>query len=175
MSFAKVKNLRIKSLLPGAVVELRLGKAAVKTKLDVTVSAKLIRHYDNGDKLMAEFELTEPDKDGNTELTLSRFPGAPWRSGSLYASLVGVDQSTFTIQKATSPISTEVIGKAIELVVKEREDIFGADQLIALLNEIKGGRRVNTNIKALANQLATKLVEELESLPDNPPAGVPGE
>lgn len=165
MSFSPVKNVRIKSLTPGAVVQLRLGKAAVKSEDDVTVAAKLLRHYDEGEKSLVLFEVPNADGSGTSELTISRFPGAPWRSGSQYVSLVGVDESTFTIVKAASPIATDVIGDAISLVTKEAEDVYAPEQLVALLTQIKDGKRVNTEIKSLANKLAHALVSELSNLP----------
>src|SRR5690349_19460081 len=166
MSFSAVRNVRIKSLTPGAVVQLRFGKAAVKSDEDTTVEAKLIRQYEEGEKSLVVFE--ETDKDGNTsETVISRFPGAPWRAGASYVSLVAVDEATYTIVKAASPIATDAIGEAIALVQKEAQDVWGAEQLIALLAEIKDGKRVNTSIKALANQLANKLVDELSNLPEN--------
>jgi len=164
MSFSPVKNVRIKSLTPGASVQLRFGKAAVKSQDDVVAQAKLIRHYDEGEKSLVVFE--ETNADGvKTETTISRFPGAPWRSGTQYVSLVGVDESTFTIIKAASPIQTDAIGEAVKFITAEFEDVYGAEQLIALLSQIKDGKRVNTEIKALANRLAVKLVDELSNLP----------
>lgn len=172
MSFTLVKNVRISSLTPGAVVQLRLGKAAVKSKDDVTTSAKLLRHAEENEKALVVFE--ETDSDGATsELTISRFPGAPWRtvsqSSSQYVSLVAVDESTFTIQKAASPIQTEAIDKAIKLIEAESEDVYAPEQLIALLSHIKNGKRVNTEVKSLANQLANRLVDELSALPAKEP------
>lgn len=174
MSFSKVKGVRIKSLLPGAVVELRFGKAAVRMKSDPVVQAKLIRHYEKDSKLMADFQ--EVGVEGSAAVTtISRFPGAAWRDEkNHYVSLVGVDESTVTLAKGAAPIATTVIGEAIEWVKSEADDVFGADQLIALLTEVKDGKRVNTKIKALAIEFATKLVSELSaSAPDS--AGVPGE
>ena len=166
MSFSPVKNVRIKSLTPGAVVQLRFGKAAVKSDDDKTVVAKLLSHSEEGEKSVVVFQ--ETDADGNnTETVVSRFPGAPWRYGSSYVSLTGVDESTFTIVKAASPITTDAITEAITLVTKEADDVFASQQLIALLTQIQNGKRVNTEIKALANQLAKKLVDELSSLPDD--------
>lgn len=160
-----VKNVRIKSVTEGAVVQLRLGKAAVKDDADVFVTAKLKAHLEEGEKSLVVFE--ETDADGNvSETTISRFPGAPWKTGNQYVSLVAVDESTFTPQKASAPIQTDAIGKAIQLIGKEMDDVYAAEQLIALLNEIQTGKRVNTGIKALANQLAAKLVDELSNLPD---------
>ena len=165
MSFSPVKNVRIKSLTPGAVVQLRFGKAAVKSDDDKTVVAKLLSHSEEGEKSIVVFQ--ETDADGNnTETVVSRFPGAPWRYGSSYVSLVGVDESTFTIVKAASPITTDAITEAVALVTKEADDVYAPQQLIALLTQIQSGKRVNTEIKSLANQLAVKLVEELSSLPD---------
>lgn len=164
MSFSPVKNVRIKSLTPDATVQLRFGKAAVRSDDDVTVEAKLVRHYDEGEKSLVVFN--EIGADGAvTETTISRFPGAPWRAGTQYVSLVGVDESTFTIQKATSPIQTDAIGEAIKLIQRESEDVYGVEQLVALLSEIQTGKRVNTQIKALATRLANRLVDELSSLP----------
>lgn len=167
MSFTPVKNVRIRSLTEGAVAQLRLGKAAVKSADDVTVEAKLVRHFDEGEKSLVVFETTGDDGEA-AETVISRFPGAPWRTGTQYVSLVGVDESTFTIQKAASPIQTDAIGEAIALVTKEAEDVYGAKQLIDLLAEIKDGKRINTVIKALANRLANKLIDELSTLPDKP-------
>jgi hypothetical protein len=165
MSFSPVKNVRIKSLTPGAVVQLRFGKAAVKSDDDKTVVAKLLSHSEEGEKSIVVFQ--ETDADGNaTETVVSRFPGAPWRFGSSYVSLVGVDESTYTIVKAASPIATDAIAEAIALINKEADDVYAPEQLISLLTQIQSGKRVNTEIKALANQLAVKLVEELSSLPD---------
>lgn len=168
MSFSPAKNVRIKSLTPGAVVQLRFGKAAAKSKLpnsDVIVEAKLLRHEVDGDRSLAVFE--ETDADGNkTETVASCFPGAQWRSGSRYVSLVAVDESTFIVQKASNPIQTEVIDRAIALVTRESEDVYGAEQLIALLTLIKDGNRINTEVKAQATRYANKLVDELSSLPD---------
>jgi hypothetical protein len=167
MSFSPVKNVRIKSLTPGAVVQLRFGKAAVKSDDDKTVVAKLLSHSEEGEKSIVVFQ--ETDADGNTsETVISRFPGAPWRYGSSYVSLTGVDESTFTIVKAASPITTDAITDAIALINKELDDVFAAEQLIALLAEIKDGKRVNTKIKSLANQLAVRLVDELTNLPEKP-------
>lgn len=164
MSFSAVKNVRIKSLTPGAVVQLRLGKAAVKSDDDTIIEAKLVRHYDEGEKSLVVFE--ETDAEGNTsETTISRFPGAPWRLGAQYVSLVAVDESTYTVQKAASPIATDVIEQAINLVKQEADDVFGAEQLIALLTQIKDGKRVNIEIKSLTNQYSRKLVDELSNLP----------
>lgn len=164
MSFSPVKNVRIKSLTENAVVQLRLGKAAVKSKDDTTTTAKLLRHYDEGEKSFVVFE--ETDVDGRTtELTITRFPGAPWRADNQYVSLVAVDESTFTIQKAASPIQTDVIGEAIKLIQSESEDVYASEQLVALLEHIQHGKRVNTETKALTTRLANKLVDELSSLP----------
>lgn len=166
MSFTPVKNVRIKSLTVGAVVQLRFGKAAVKSDDDIINEAKLLSSREEGEKSLVVFE--ETDKDGVvSETTISRFPGAPWRSGtSYYVSLVAVDPSTFTIQKAASPIATDAIGEAIKLIEIEKKDIFAADLLIALLLEIKDGKRINTEVKAKANMFANKIVDELSSLPD---------
>jgi len=160
MSFSPVKNVRIKSLTEGAVVQLRLGKAAVKSGDDTTISAKVLRHYDEGEKSLVVFEAVNADGTVG-ELTISRFPGAPWRAETRYVSLTHVDESTFTIQKAASPIQTDVIGEAIKLIDAVKDDVYAADQLIALLEEIQNGKRVNTEIKALATRLANKLVDEL--------------
>lgn len=169
MGFSPVKNVRIKSLTEGAVVQLRLGKAAVKSDDDVTVTAKLVKQYDEGEKSLVVFE--ETGADGTTsETVISRFPGAPWRAGNQYVSLSAVDESTFTIVKAASPIQTDAIGEAIKLIEAEAEDVYGADQLVALLTQIKDGKRVNTEIKALATRLANKLVDELSSMPEGSPA-----
>lgn len=169
MGLSPVKNVRIKSLTEGAVVQLRLGKAAVRSEDDVTVTAKLIKQYDEGEKSLVVFE--EYAADGTTsETTISRFPGAPWRSGNSYVSLSAVDESTFTIVKAATPIATDAIAKAIELIQREADDVYGAEQLVALLSEIQTGKRVNTGIKALGNQLAHALVSELSSLPEGAPA-----
>lgn len=165
MSFSQVKNVRIKSLTPGAVVQLRFGKAAVKSQDDTTITAKLVRHYEEGEKSLVVFE--ETDEAGvASETTISRFPGAPWRQNTQYVSLVGVDESTFTIVKAASPIQTDAIAAAIKLVEANADDVYGAEQLVALLNEVKDGKRINTEVKALANKLANKLVDELTNLPD---------
>lgn len=165
MSFSPVRNVRIKSLTPGAVVQLRFGKAAVKSDDDKTVEARLLSHREEGEKSVVVFQ--ETDADGNaTETVISRFPGAPWRYGSSYVSLVAVDEATFTIQKAASPIATDAITDAITLINKEVDDVFAAEQMIALLTEIQTGKRVNTKIKALANQLAVRLVDELSNLPE---------
>jgi hypothetical protein len=130
----------------------------------VTVTAKVVAHREEGDKSLVDFQ--ETDADGNvTQTTISRFPGAPWRSGNQYVSLVAVDESTFTVQKAASPIPTDAIAQAIEFVNREKDDVYAAEQLIALLTQIKDGKRVNTEIKALANQLAAKLTDELSNLP----------
>jgi len=164
MSFSPVKNVRIKSLTPGAVVQLRLGKAAVKSQDDTTIEAKVVSHSEKGDLALVTFE--EKDGDGNTsETTISRFPGAAWRSGTQYVSLVGVDESTFTIVKAASPIATDAIGEAIKLIEAEREDVYAADLLVELFTEIKDGKRINVEVKAKANRLAARLVSELSSLP----------
>lgn len=169
MSFSPVRNVRIRSLTAGALVQLRLGKAAVKSPGDVVVEAKLLRHEEVGDKSLMVFE--ETDADGQkSELTISRFPGAPWRADTRYVSLIAVDESTFTVRPAASPILTDAIGKAVELVTKEAEDVYGAEQLIALLNKIRDGKRVPTDIKALATQYANKLVDELSALQEPEPA-----
>lgn len=164
MSFSAVRNLRITSLTPGASVQLRFGKAAVKNGNDDTiVEAVLERHYDEGEKSLAVFKETAAD--GQTsDVVISHFPGAPWRAGTAYVSLVGVDESTFTIQKAASPIQTDVIGRAIELIQQESEDVYASDQLVELLSEIKNGKRVNTVIKGMATRLANRLVNELSVL-----------
>jgi hypothetical protein len=167
MSFTPVKNVRIGSLTEGALVKLRLGKAAVKSADDVVVEAKLVRHYEEGEKSLVVF--TETNADGvASELVISRFPRAPWMAGAQYVSLLSVDESTFTLQKAASPVSTDAIVEAIKLIETESEDVYGAEQLVALLTQIKDGPRVNTATKALANQLANKLVDELSNLPDKP-------
>lgn len=164
MSFSSAKNVRIKSLTPGAVVQLRVGKTANKSESDTTITAKLLRHEEDGPKSIVVFE--ETDSDGRTsETVISRFPGASWRLGSQYVSLLFVDESTFTIERAASPIRTEVIGEAIALISKESDDVYGAEQLIALLTEIQGGKRVNTKVKSLANKFANKVVDELGNLP----------
>lgn len=172
MGYTFVKGVRIKSLLPGAVVQLRLGTAAVKSQVDKTVDVKLLRQYEEGDKLLAVFEKLDTEENGREaladlpgEITISRYPNAPWKFGAYYVSLIGVDESTFTIQKATSPISTDVIGEAIVLIEKEADDVYGAEQLIALLTKVQHGKRVNTEVKALATQYANKLVSELSNLP----------
>ncbi len=163
MSFSSVKNVRIKSLTPGSVVQLRLGKTAVRSANDVVIEAKLVRHYDDGPQSFMEFEETNPD--GQTsKTTISHFPGAPWKEGSRYVSLLAVDPSTFTIQQSARPVETDAIGVAIGLIEKESEDVFASEQLVALLVEIKDGKRVNTNIKSLALRLANKLVDELSAL-----------
>lgn len=168
MSFSPVKNVRIKSLTPGAVVQLRFGKAAVKSTDDVVTTAKLVRHFDEGEKSLVVFE--EVGADGATsETTISRFPGAPWRAVNQYVSLVGVDESTFTIQKAASPIATDAIGDALKLIAANADDVYGADQLVALLTEIQTGKRINTDVKALANRFAVKVSDELANLPDAEP------
>jgi hypothetical protein len=171
MSFSPVRNVRIKSLTPGAVVQLRLGKAAVKSPDDVTIEAKLTRHYDEGEKFFAVFEVTGADG-AKTETTISRFPGATWRQENKYVSLISVDESTFTIQKAASPIQTDAIAEAVRLIEAESEDVYGAEQLVALLSYVQSGSRVNTEIKALANRLAKKLVDELSNLPAKEPVAV---
>lgn len=164
MSFSPVKNVRIRSLTPGAVVQLRLGKAAVKSKDDTTTTAKLLRHYDENEKSLVVFE--ETDADGRTsELVISRFPGAPWRAGQQYVSLVAVDESTFTIVKAASPIQTDIIDEAIKLIEAEKDDFYAWEQAVALFTYVRTGKRVNTEIKALANRYANKIVDELSNLP----------
>lgn len=164
MSFSPVKNVRIKSLTPGAVVQLRLGKAAVRSNDDIVVTAKLLRQYDEGEKSFVVFE--ERDTDGNaSELVVSRFPNAPWRAGKQYASLVAVDEATFTIVKAAGPIKTDAIKEAVRLIRLEKEDFYAADQAVALLEYISTGNRVNTEVKSLAIQYANKIVDELSSLP----------
>lgn len=171
MSFSQVKNVRIRSLTPGAVVQLRLGKAASRSNDDTLVEAKVLRHSDVGDKSLVVFE--EKDADGNAaELTISKFPGANWRSGTLYVALNGVDESTFTIQKAATPIETDVIGEAIALIEKEHEDVFAPDQLVALLTEIKSGTRIPLKIKSQAVRLAHALVTELSALEPKQAAAV---
>lgn len=161
-----VKNVRIGSVKEGAVVQLRLGKAAVKDDADVFVTAKLKAHLKEDEKSLVVFE--ETDADGNvSETTISKFPGAAWRSGNQYVSLAAVDESTTTLVKAASPIPTEAIGKAIQLITKESDDVYGAEQLIALLTEIRDGKRINTKVKDLANRLAAKMVDELSNLPDS--------
>lgn len=165
MSFTPVKNVRISSLTPGAVVQLRFGKAAVKSNADATVEAKLVRHFEEGEKEMAVFE-TAGDDGATVETTISRFPGASWKADAKYVSLISVDESTHSLLKAASPISTDVIGQAIALIGKEADDVFGADQLAALLTLIKDGNRINTEIKAQAHRLSIKLVEELSNLPE---------
>lgn len=174
MAFTQVKNVRITSLTENAVVQLRFGKAAVKSPKDSIVMAKLLRQYTEGaedEKTLVVFQVTADDGQVS-ETTITRFPGAPWRSGQQYVSLVAVDESTYTIQRAASPIQTDAIADAIALIEKERDDVYGPDQLIALLAEIQGGKRVNTEIKALANRLAVKLVDELNNLPAKEPAAV---
>lgn len=163
MSFSQVKNVRIKSLTEGAVVQLRLGKAASKHDGDMIVEAKVLRHDHKDKESLVIFE--ERDADGNfSELVISQYPGANWRAGALYAALHAVDESTFTIKRAASPILTDAIGEAIKLIELEYEDVFAPEQLIALLAEIQNGNRINTNIKALATMLANRLVDELSAL-----------
>lgn len=169
MTFTPVKNVRISSLTVGALVQLRFGKAAVKSADDTIVEAKLIRHEDEGEKSLVVFE--ETNADGvKTETTISRFPNAPWKAGNQYVSLLGVDESTFTIQRAASPVTTDSIAEAIKLIERESEDVYASEQLVALLTQIQTGKRVNTEIKALADRLAKKLVDELSNLPDTQPA-----
>lgn len=165
MSFSQVKNVRIKSLTPGAVVQLRLGKAAVRSDDDTIITAKLVSHGDAGDKDVVTFEETNASGEVS-ETVISRFPGAAWRSGTSYVSLVAVDESTHTIQKAASPIQTNAIDEAIKLITAESDDVYAAEQLVSLLTKIKDGTRVNTEVKALANRFAAKIVDELNSLPD---------
>jgi len=169
MSFSPVKNVRIKSLTEGAVVQLRLGKAAVKNSADTVIEAKLLRHYDEGEKGLVVFQVTGADGQVS-ELTISHFPGAPWRAGTQYVSLISVDESTFTIQKAATPIQTDVIGEAIKLIEAERDDVYAPEQLIALLEHVQTGKRVPTEIKALTTRLANRLVDELSNLPEKQPA-----
>lgn len=165
MGFSQVKNVRIKSLTPGAVVQLRFGKAAVKSPDDTIITAKLLRQYEEGEKSLVTF--LEHDVEGSlSETTITRFPGAPWRSGTQYVSLVAVDEATFTIQKAAAPIQTDAIDQAILLIAKEKDDVYAAELLIELLAKIKGGKRVNTDVKEIANRFANKLVDELSTLPD---------
>lgn len=166
MSFSPVKNVRIRSLTEGAVVQLRLGKAAVKSAADVIVSAKMAKQYDVDEKSFVVFEPIEPGT--GTQLVITRFPGAPWRSDTKYVSLVAVDESTFTIVKAASPIQTDIIGEAIKLITIEQEDVWASEQLVALLEYIQNGKRVNTEIKALATRLANRLVDELSKVQDEP-------
>ena len=168
-NFSTGKNVRISSLTPDTMVKLRVGKSAVKSADDVTVEAKLIRKYEEGEKSLVEFQ--ETGADGSvSELVISRFPHAPWRTGNQFVSLLALDESTFTIQQGASPIQTDVIGDAIALIQREAEDMFAPQQLIALLAQIKDGKRVNVSVKELAIALATKLVEELSILPDEPSA-----
>ncbi len=166
MGFSPVKNVRISSLTVGAVVQLRFGKAAVKSDSDKIVEAKLLRHDGEGDKAIAVFSVAGGD--GSENISVSRFPGASWKHDAKYVSLVSVDESTHTVVRPNT-VSTDVIDQAIELINKEAEDVFGAEQLAALLSLIKDGKRVNTDIKAQANRLSVKLVSELSSLP-NPEA-----
>ena len=169
MAFTPVKNVRIGSLAEGAVVQLRLGKAAVKSPDDVTIEAKLVSKKEEGEKSLVSFE--ETSGDGTvSETVVWKFPGAAWRAGTSYVSLVGIDESTFTIQKPASPIETDAIETAIALVTKQAEDVYGAPELVALLKEVSTGTRINTKVKVLADALAKKLVAELESLPDPEPA-----
>jgi hypothetical protein len=170
MSFSPVKNVRIKSLTPGAVVQLRIGKSAVKSPDDVVVTAKLLSHGSEGEKALVVFEETRADGT-SSQTTITRYPGAAWRAdSSSYVSLVAVDESTFTIQKAVSPVATDSIGDAIKLVQVNADDVYGAEQLVALLTEIQTGKRINAGVKDLANQFAVKVAEELASLPDAEPA-----
>ena len=161
MSFSPVKNVRINSLTEGAEVQLRFGKAAVRNNADDTITeAVLVAHRKEGKESFVDFE--ETDKDGNKSITtISRFPGAPWRAGKQYVSLVGVNESTYTVAKPATPIATNIIDEATKLIDSEREDVFAWAQLIALLSEIKDAKRVPTNIKKLATQLANQLVVEL--------------
>lgn len=169
MSFSPVKNVRIKSLTPGAVVQLRIGKSAVKSPDDVVVTAKLLSHGSEGEKALVVFEETRADGT-SSETTITRYPGAAWRADASYVSLVAVDESTFTIQKAASPVATDSIGDAIKLVQANADDVYGAEQLVNLLTEIQTGKRINAGVKDLANQFAVKVAEELSSLPDAEPA-----
>jgi len=170
MSFSPVKNVRIMSLTEGAVVQLRFGKAAVRSDDDKIFEAKLDRKYTENEKDIVVFK--ETDGDGNeTETRISRFPGAAWRSENAYVSLVAVDESTFTVAKPATPIATDVIADAIKLVEAAADDVFGAEQLVALLTEVQTGKRINTGIKDLATKLAHKLIEELSSEPDDAETG----
>lgn len=163
MSFSPVRNVRIRSLKPGSVVQLRFGRTAVRSPHDTIAVAKLLRHYDEGSQSFMEFEETSPE--GEISITtISHFPGAAWKEGSRYVSLVGVDESTFTIQRAAQPVETDAIGDAIKLIEKERNDVWAPDQLIALLTQIQTGSRVPTQIKALGLRLAHALVSELSGL-----------
>jgi hypothetical protein len=164
MTFTPVKNVRISSLTPGSEVQLRLGNAAVKSPDDVTVEAKLVRHEKDGEKSVAVLQETNSDGEAS-DLTISRYPRAPWMAGNKYISLLGVNESTYTLQKTASPVQTDAIAKAVTLIEQEAKDVWGAEQLIALLSLIQTGKRVNSEIKGLANQLANKLVEELSNLP----------
>lgn len=163
MSFSDVRNVRMRSLTPGARVKLRFGKSAVKSNDDTFVEAVLDRHDTEGDKHLMVFR--ETDADGNvTDLVISHYPGAKWKYGSLYASLSAVDERTFTIRKVASPPETDVIGHAVKLIRDEYEDVYAWEQLTALLLEIQTGKRVNTAVKTLAIQLAHALVSELSEL-----------
>lgn len=171
MSFTPVKNVRIKSLTDGAVVQLRLGKAAVKSASDEVITAKVLRHEEdsNTEKSSVVFQRTN-DEGETSEFVISRFTGAPWRSekstGNKYVSLVAVDESTYTIVSPASPVTTEAISDAVDLVGKESDDVFAHEQLIDLLTKIQTGKRVPADIRASANRLAVKLVDELSALPE---------
>lgn len=175
MGFSDIKNFRIQSLTDGAVVQLRFGKAAVKNgKKDTIVEAKKLKDFKEGDKSLMVFEEHRADGSAAEPITISKFPGAAWRAGSLYVSLVGVDESTMVIQKAATPIQTDVITEAIKWIHQEYDDVFAPEQLIALLSHIQTGKRINTEVKALATQLAHKLVHDLSQLEPKEQAQVEG-
>lgn len=170
MGFTPSKSVRISSLTPGAVVELRFGKSAVKHKDDSIVVAKFLRHYEEGDKSLAVFE--ETDADGKvSETTIYHYPSAPWKCGSQFISLLAVDESTYSIPKPTSLIQTEVFDEAIKLVELNADDVFAYAPLLDLLRTVREGKRVNSaQVKVLTNALAKKLVEELSVLEPVPTA-----
>lgn len=169
-NFSPVNNVRIKSLTVGAVVQLRLGKTAVKNdKDDVIVDAKLTRNYEEGEKSIVVFE--EADADGNTsELVITQFPGATWRADKQYVSLVAVDPSTYTVKKTAEPINTDVLAEAMRLVADEKDDFYAADKAIALFDYVLNGTRVGVKVKELVTQYAHAVVAELKALPPKAPA-----
>jgi hypothetical protein len=166
MTFTPVKSgsVRISSLSPNALVQLRVGKAAVKSVDDVTVEAKVVRQYEENYQSLVVFQ--ETDADGQvTEFSVSRFPNASWRWGKRYVSLLGVDESTFTIVRATPPtLQVDVIDEAIRLVEVNAEDVFAWVPTVDLLKEVRDGSRINAKIKEIVGRLAAKYVEELSAL-----------
>lgn len=161
MGFTSVRHARIKTLQPGAVVQLRFGKTSTARKDDQIKVAKFVSFTKGDERSLAEFEETD-DSGAVTVTTLTKFPNGPWLSGAKIVSLVGIDEATYDLDttKRTGPV-VDHIADAIVAITKNAQDVFAAEQLVELLTEINSGVRINRKVKSLANKFSAGVISEL--------------